>query len=504
MSRKRIYNTNTFSGGMTDDIRNTNDLSKCARVSHLDIYRDPNQMYVMPGYVSDNGLGGSATGAKVHNLRAFVYTGLTGNNLVAVGNKSDGTGSQLFYKTAPTTSEWTALSGTGTDNLYDRTWLGWNNGNYYYVTTAAGTNYVSSHNGISTQADKAVNLGTYTLFGNLVAGKMFDNKVYATRAAEAISEVQSGTVVVSSKTTAAIVNDIQSGNDQIGLFGNLIRPNKATLLLWDSASVLIDQKIEYGSGRGEVIGYPSGVWVGVLSEGLTLQSIPQTNNEVNGRFAMSVKAANGPTVETLYRVYADDNSDSNILPTRGSYHDTMLWYAKIPKNTGDYEGIWACGKGDINQPMGISILLDTASLGAVRNMYNFGSHYFFAHSNDGSVSRLDNLETGTFNVPATYETLVYGADTPFLKQFEGLSIVTENLPASATVAVSYRTDEQSSWTTLGTSTGTGLRKHNFTRASGVPIGKFQEIQFRIVFTGKIVVKSLTVGIVETDDLPFNV
>lgn len=504
MARKRTYNTNTFSGGMTDDTRNTNDLSKCARVSHLDIYRDPNQMYVMPGYVSDNAYNGSSTGAKIYNFRAMHYTGSASNfNLLAVGNKANGTGSKVFGKSSPTAAEWNVIgTGEGTDNLYNGTYLHLGS-QLYYVTQAGGTNYITRYNLSTTVEDKHATLGAYTMFGNLVTEKTKNNLVYGTNAGNSINQLTS-TVSLNAKSTAIVPMDIQDTNDYIAIFGNRVRPNTTGLLIWDQAGALVDQNILFGAGVGTVIGFPSGVYVGVMSEGLTLQSISQTANEANGRFAMSVKVASGNTVETLYRIFADNNTDSDIQPTRGKYHDTMLWYAKIPRDDGDYQGIWACGKGDINQPLGISILMDTTSLGKVRRMYNFGSHYFFMHDNDGSVSRLDNLETGTFNVPATYETLVYGADTPFLKQFEGMTVVTENLPAGASVQVEYRTDEQNAWVSLGTSAVTGKQKHNFTKANGAPIGKFQEIQFKLTFTGQIVVKSLTVSLVETDDLPFNV
>ena len=46
MSRKLTYNINRFDGGMSDDLR-TSDLSKCAYVSHFDIYCDKNRLNSM-------------------------------------------------------------------------------------------------------------------------------------------------------------------------------------------------------------------------------------------------------------------------------------------------------------------------------------------------------------------------------------------------------------------------------------------------------------------------
>jgi hypothetical protein len=184
----------------------------------------------------------------------------------------------------------------------------------------------------------------------------------------------------------------------------------------------------------------------------------------------------------------------------------MLWYTRIATNTGatEYrEGIWACGKGNINDPLAVSVLLDTGSLGEVSTFKAFGQHMLFVHGGDGSISRLDSFDDGTFDVPATYESLVFGGDTPFLKELDGVSIVTEDLPSGASVAVSYRTDLNSSWTLMDTSSTAGQRKHNFTRVAGVPIGKFQEIQFKVVVTGKVQVKNILVAMTEFDDLPFS-
>jgi hypothetical protein len=83
-----------------------------------------------------------------------------------------------------------------------------------------------------------------------------------------------------------------------------------------------------------------------------------------------------------------------------------------------------------------------------------------------------------------------------------VSVVTEDLPSGGSVVCSYRKDEDDAWTTMGTSNTEGTRKHNFTKANGTPIGRFQEIQFKIVITGKTAVKNILVAIEETDDLPF--
>jgi hypothetical protein len=219
---------------------------------------------------------------------------------------------------------------------------------------------------------------------------------------------------------------------------------------------------------------------------------------------MSIKVASGRTAETMYRIYGATTTNGKIMPYRGKYRDAMLFYARVPTDatpTTYRQGIWAVGKCQIDSPLAISVPFDTSSLGEVNAVANFGAHYYFVHAGDGSISRLDT-PSGTYDVPATLETLMYGADSQNLKELNGISILTENLPASASIEVSYRTDTDSVWTSLGTSSTTGTQTHNFTRVAGVPIGKFREIQFRITATGKIVLKSYKVSINELDDLPF--
>ena len=73
MARKRTYNINRFDGGITDDIR-SNDLSKCAHVSHFDIYCDRNRLIPMPSFTADQDtVSGGADDLQNYNVKAFVF-----------------------------------------------------------------------------------------------------------------------------------------------------------------------------------------------------------------------------------------------------------------------------------------------------------------------------------------------------------------------------------------------------------------------------------------------
>jgi hypothetical protein len=518
MANKKIYNHTRFDGGITHNKRDTSDLTKLGFISHLDIYRNQNEMSVMPGYVSDNGFGGSATGLKTYNVKNFASTDGVGgavDKIYALGTKSDGTGSKILQRDI-TESEWkvpttASFQPEGTLDLVDHPFFWYDNlaGDFIYPAKSSTNTNLAAHgvfsggyNGTFLTTWLNVNPTTYTQ-----AITTFDGKAYifagddrtANTGINSLTPNGAGTTYTGvAQSTATTVTSVVSGNYQIGIGGYLRGPRRSRLLIWDSASLLADENMSLEAGQIVALGVPSTVWTGVIG----------TSNapiELNGRAFMSVRALLGETVSTIYELEAPTNTNMLMYPIQDTYQGAMLWYGRIPTNeAGDefIQGVWAFGKRDANSQFGLSLLLDTTSLGLVERPRFFGNSAYFAHGGDGSVSRLASYQTGTYNVPATIETLIYGADSPYQKELNGISIITENLPSGGSVVCSYRTDEDSAWVTMGTSNTVGSQKHSFTKAEGTPIGKFQEIQFKIVITGKVTVKNIMVAITDTADLPF--
>lgn len=507
MARTKDYFHYRFDGGMTDEPRNTTDLSKLAYISHLDIYRDQNRMFVMPGYVDDMNDGSTATGMKQYDIRAFRYYS---GGLFAVGTKTGGSGSKLFSKATPTTASWTAVTGgEGTDNLATFTFLNGtgSTAQHYLTVDGAGDLNTSYFDGTSvTDSHTQVQaLGGNPADGVASETRAYNDGIYYTKGGlTGLGRLNGATNTINEKTTALFPYDYATGDEQIGIFGFRTFPSRAQLLLWDSASLLIDQRVEFGTGRGACIGYVNGIWVGVVNEGLDTRASTFFAGEVNSNASFSIKAATGASAETIYQERGATNTNGIIKQLDGRYRDAMLFYARVPQNdagTTFKQGIYAIGKTNIGSPLAVSVLMDTSTLGLVECYHNFGQHHFFGHNEDGSISRLDT-ENGTYDVPATIETLIYGADTPYLKGLNRVSLTTENLPSGASVLCEYRTDVDTAWTSMGTSNTTDKQVHNFTKKSdGTVLGRFREIQFRLTLTGRIVVKNLYISIEELNDLP---
>jgi len=509
MARKRLYQHSRFDGGMTHNNRDTSDLTKSSFIAHLDIYRENSRAFVMPGFVSDNAFGGSATGLKVYDVRNFGDIGT--EQIYCLGTKLDGTGSKIFERDI-TGSEWrvptnvTAFAGEGSANLISHPFF-WYDGSadFYYPVTNVAAAAVAKHGGNAIANYEATWFASW--LSSVPSGytynvRGFNNTEYLVKGGSrtGISSINSSTITVDAKTTALLPRTIASGDYTIGIFGVFNTPRESRGLIWDAASLLADQNIRVGADTVGVAGFPNNVFCTV--------SVPSFRTlETNGKSFMNVRMISGESAQLLYEITAPTITNQSIHDLNDYYGNSMLWYGRVPTNAGGTtfkEGIWAVGSGSAASQFGVSMLLDTTTLGLVERGKVFGSGMYFAHNADGSVSRLGNFETGTFDIPAYIETLFYGADTPFQKQLEGISVITENLPAGGTVEVQYRFDENSAFVSMGVSDTDDKQVHNFTKVAGVPIGKFKEIQFKIILVGKIALKSYLVSTTEEDDLSFNV
>lgn len=491
---------------MTHNRRDTSDLTKLGLISHLDIYRDRNKMHVMPGYVADMAYDSNATGLKAYDPQVFGRAGAGTTSIYVLAKKLDGTGSKIFERILSGT-EWivpttiVALATEGTANLISYPFFWFAGADFHYPVIDGANTKVARH---------GANAGDYTASwqswltssiptARTYAVQVFTGTTYLVKGeGTGISSITSSAVTENAQPTAITPRHITSGNYQVGIAGTLSTPSRSQYLLWDSASLLADQNIQIGKGTAVVAGYTGGLWTSVSS------SAPSTL-EANGKDEMTVRYLNGEDAETIYRVgtVSTINNITDLFALNDKYQDSMLWYGRVEVATGQYiQGIWALGKSETGGQFGVSLLLDTTSLGLVRNATMFGNSMYLIHGGDGSVSRLGNYLTGTYDTPATIETLIYGADSPYQKELKGVSIVTENLPTGGSVVASYRTDSDDAWVALGTSNTVGTRRHSFTRVAGVPVGKFQEIEFKFVITGKVTVKNIRVDLVETDNLPY--
>lgn len=501
---------------MTNDIRNLSDLSKCAYSSHFDIYENPHELKVMPGYESADDLDGDPHGLRAYRPRCFVYD--VNATLIVGGSKTDGTGSSL-HNLLPGYAYWqqgkyaTSLVYQGTDTVMNAPYaqLVCSDSQATYLSTYVSNNGYWTEYKYDTVTDKFVALqGVQSTTMPPVRGaEGYSGRVWFSESGTNIVGYEASEIItrgVLTGTNTRVVSGAESSKG-LWLLCYVYQPYSVELRLWDRANTLYDQVISFPSARGGSVGVVNGTPVCAINEFLDGYLTMGTNatDQANGDPALSVWSIPGTQPKQLWRHAPGTTTGAYFLAMTGAYKNAYMFWARIPKDetaTEFMEGVWAVGQSDPERPHALSLLYDTSSMGLMNGSpYVFGRNIYFAHDTDWKVSRVQDYDDGDYDITAEYHTLMYGATTPFEKELNGITVTTTELPANGVLTVSYRTTIDGSWVQMGTSTSGNT--HTFTRIPSGMVGKFQEIQFKIELVGKASITDIVASINELDSLPYN-
>ena len=513
---------------MTNDLRSLQDaqrqnVSQFAFVSHFDIYTEPHQMSVMPGWKADDHVLGDAEpgGLKDYKIRAFANRNV--GQLVAVGNKADGTGSKVWFKTdsagasRPDGDFWAERLSPSSDEVEgDANLLPPRRTNMYFSSSAnviypvivgTDTRIASADlgGGVGAVNENVATLSS-TAFDSdgprIVFERGSNSTVYFTKTgvSNLASITGAATVNLNTKSTSDGVTDIHSFGSLFLIAVRDFQNLSTNLIMWDFG--LDQQVVVVPNSDGAVVGTVGDIPI-VVTEQFLQTSLTNTGRVSNNLKSFVVRAVLGNSTETIYRFETDSTETGRLLPLRAEYKGGFLFYARVPADadgTTYREGIWCVGRKNQNSSIAVSLLLDTSSVGEMNGFLQAGNRMFLAAGEDWGVYQLDDYINGDYDIDATAETLLYGSETPYEKQLEGVTIMTDPLGAGESVSLHYRTSVNDAWTLMGTS-DSGER-HNFTTADGSPIGKFQEIQFKLTASGKITVRSMVTLLNELDDIVY--
>jgi hypothetical protein len=157
------------------------------------------------------------------------------------------------------------------------------------------------------------------------------------------------------------------------------------------------------------------------------------------------------------------------------------------------EGIWSFGRKSSAYPWALSldIIDENVNTDGIQGFGTAGNYFFIAHSNDGSVDKTNDTTTYAFS--SIYESLIFNfGDASLDKQLQKVTITTTPLPASSTITLKYKVNEDTSWTTIGTMTTTNQMAHDFMNieATGTDFASFKELKIRVESTGGAEVTSI--------------
>jgi hypothetical protein len=181
----------------------------------------------------------------------------------------------------------------------------------------------------------------------------------------------------------------------------------------------------------------------------------------------------------------------------------MYWVASVPFDLSTstestyHLGIWVFGRKNIDSNFALAVDFVEEAVASGNFFINSfgvaGDYWFINHSTGGKVTSTDNSANYTYT--SIWESQIFnGGDIASYKDLVDVTVGTVPLPTAGQVVLKYRTDSQTSYTTIFTNTTDNSISHtaNNIESSGAALPKdFKEIQFRIESTGNAEITELS-------------
>lgn len=490
MARRTIIK-NRFDGGISDDIRQQS-ATGFAITKHFDIYSNPFRLSPYRSTEADTNDGSTSTGMKQYDVRNFQYG--SDGKLYGVGiQPSSATRQWIFYKTDPTTGNWTV------DNAYKssiNTGVSWRNsflewqGKFW---SFGGTTKVINCPLAGTYNDNVATVGaTITHVAQSVIAPdnnmyMFYNNIVVRVKAD--SSVVDNALVLPSD--GRITNACLYGKYMAIAWASgttLTAGGRSKLFLWDLVSSDVTDAIDFGEGQLMIVGNIEGQVIGIsdlfmsATVGLTMGSV------VIRRYSGGT-----PVVQTVIQM--NQNATLGLFRRETVVKGNRIFFtACLPFNGSTSTqstfnlGIWSFGRKTESSPFALTLdyveeAVDPTNYTIV-SFGNAGNYWFINHSVDGSITKTDDSATYSFTSYIETEKLNFG-DINKLKKLSGIAVSYVPLGTTGQVVVKYRVDSATAWTTVSTNTtdnDTNREDINI-NSTGSTLAEFSEMQLRIESTG---------------------
>src|SRR3990167_368209 len=493
---------NRFDGGIADDPRQpVSNMS--ALVKHFDIFSNPFKLTPFRSTEADTNDGSSSTGMEQYDVKDFML-GLDGR-LYGLGRVAANNYPKIFYKADPTTGDWTlpaTAQATGSPARINGCFIEWQSTLWLF----SGTTNVSKWLIDGTFTDTAATLGsTITSVAQGVVGS--DNNLYLFYNNKLVKVNSSGTV--SDNVAPAIPSDMRITS--VARYGTYlaigcaygtsnitVSAGRSQIFIWDMVASTFSDILDWGEGALRILGNIEGRLAGVsdkyllsvlgLSKGsmvirLWAGGIPQVVKEVVANQAVTADATAFPNTITRF-------------PRNSAVKNNKLyWAASVPFGLSTatestfHLGIWVFGRKNENSNFALAVDYTEEAVDAANFHINSfgaaGDYWFINHSTGGKVTKTD--DAANYTITSIYETQIFnGGDAASYKSLVDCTVTTVFLPAAGQIVLKYRTNAQTSYTTIFTDTVDNSISHtaNNIESSGAGLQKYyKEIQFRVESTG---------------------
>lgn len=312
-----------------------------------------------------------------------------------------------------------------------------------------------------------------------------DSKQYYSNGSSALHSISGETFGSNVFSAYTGIQSVTSWNGYIVVGGYRTNNDNSWGQIWNRADITNTIAVDFGLGQLRVLGNIKGTLFGVVNNFI------DNENKALTYPSMDVRVYNGGrTVQTTHRIsvpttmdgYYTNTWDAPVSQLRGRTKNAFMFYAKIPSYDGYIEGLWAVGRNEITDTFALCLLYETAQLGDLTNLATLANQVVVIHS--GNVSHL-NPEP-TYSNTGVIETRIFNdgnSDTE--KQLMGVEIMHEALPSGQVITLYKKSDTDTNWVEIFTSSETGKVSKESTSivSTGDALGNFREIQFKITSTG---------------------
>ena len=479
MSKVAEIKQNNFSGGVSDDPRESNS-TKFQVAKHFDCFSNPTRLTPYRSLEADTNDGSTATGMKQYVVKDFLYhsssaklfgLGQTGAGLTKIVQKADATTGNWSL---PATSEGNGAVQNGCLIEYKDILWGFQGTNQIWkwvISTNTITNSASTTGATITSVAQGLVFNDYLYLP-------YNNKIWRATDATTFSDAYL-TLPSNLKITSLTEYGkyIAIGCAPVSNFNG-----NSKVFLWDGTSTEVQENIPWGEGELRILETIEGYLVGITDRYL--------NNSVGaGRGSMIVQMYAGGVPQVVKEVFTQALTNKSIPLQKVVKNNRLFFAAKIMTNqagTTYNEGIWSFGRKNANYPfaLNLDIIDENVDTDGIQAIGSAGNYFFITHSGDGSIDKTNDSAVYTFS--STLETQIFDfGDVDSDKTLLSLKVSFRKQASGESLTAKYRIDGATAWTTIGTYDTDDSLSHTFLgiEADGSAFASGHEYEFQLISTG---------------------
>lgn len=301
-----------------------------------------------------------------------------------------------------------------------------------------------------------------------------DNKIH-----KVTSDGATGSLALTLPNSNFRVTSICEQGNYIQIAGYDVKTGESSSLLWDRDTSVVDLTESYGLGRDTVVHNTC-----LLGNTFTIQV---RTNSTNSSFAekpvLVIKWLNGAKFDTLYEFpVVSLPVVGNMIGAKYTSLDRFYFTAKVAFN-GESTARNICFALDYKGRLTIAQNIDTnTGTNAISGILRDGEAFWFGAGSDGAWNT-----SSTYTTISAYETNdIRAKDLEMNLNFKKGTITCEPLPASGQILVKMRKNEETTFTTVATLTGTNTAKFSLTemkvKNALVGLDKAKQVRIRLEST----------------------